>query len=158
MKTKTIIELNQEDLVDLIATATYGSNWLDSYAHDRAGVQVEEGDCIEDVQAKCLLAGKKITFTDYYAEGETYGDLESRIVEDDVAEYLVGLDDIVAGLQKCAYGTFKHDDDEYGDGEVAWLKECYAHFSDPDEGRMEMDQPEAEALMQVIMFGELIYG
>lgn len=157
MKTKTIIELNQEDLVDLISTATYGSNWLDSYAHDRAGVQVEEGDCIEDVKAKCLLAGKKITFTDYYAEGETYGDLESRIVENGVAEYLVGLDDIVAGLQKCADGTFNIG---YGDGssERAWLKECYAHFSAPDEGRMQEDLPEAEALMQVIIFGELIYG
>ena len=155
MKTKTtIIELNQEDLVDLLSTSTYGSEWLDSFAHDRAGVQVEEGDCIEDIQAKCLLAGKKITLTDYYAEGETYGDLESRIVGLGNAEYLVGLEDIMNGLQKCADGTFHIG---YGDGssERDWLRECFEHFV---EGNGEMDLPEAEALMQVIMFGELIYG
>ena len=146
MKTKTIItELNQEDLVDLLCTASYGSNWLDCEANDREGVDIKEEDCHEDILAKCLLAGKKITCYDYHAEGDTYG------------VYEISLDDIMAGLGKCADGTFRIG---YGDGkgERAWLKECYAHFSDPDDGRMQMDLPEAEALMQVIMFGELIYG
>ena len=158
MKTKTIItELNQEDLVDLLCTATYGSSWLDITAPDTTGCDIKEEDCHEDVLAKCLLAGKKILCFDYYAEGVTYGDLAKGLDEDENGLYEISLDDIMVGLGKCSDGTFRIG---YGDGssERAWLKECYAHFSDPDDGRMQMDQPEAEALMQVIMFGELIYG
>lgn len=156
MESKTKISgLTHDDLVTLLATSTYGSNWLDSFAHDRAGVNIEDGDTIEDVQAKCLLAGKKITITDYYAEGETFGDLESRLDEEENGEYLVGLDDIIAGLQKCADGTFKASNDQYGEGERKWLAECYKDFK---EGGWNLDLPEAEALMQIIVFGELIYG
>ena len=153
MKTKTIItELNQEDLVVLLSTATYGSNWLDSFANDRKGVQVEDGDCIEEIQAKCLLAGKRITFVDYYAEGEHHGELPYTFgKEEEECEYSVSLDDIVAGLQKCADGSFKNN----GDHEVSWLKDCFAHFA---EGGFDLDLTEAEALMQVVIFGELIYG
>ena len=159
MKTKTTItELNQEDLVDLLCTATYGSNWLECYAHDKEGVEITEQDCLEDVWAKCLLAGKEISCIDHYAEGEIYGDKKKASVSEDEEEsvcYLITLDDIMKGLQASADGTFHIG---YGDGnsERAWLKECFDHFADQD--RMEMDQPEAEALMQVIMFNELIYG
>ena len=158
MKTKTIItELTQEDLVDLLCTATYGSNWLDCYTPNRLGLDITESDCREDVWAKALLAGHSIECIDYYAEEEAYGNLPHTTDEDGNVTYIVTLEDIKNGLQACFDGTFKIG---YGDGnsERAWLKECYAHFSDPDEGRMEMDQPEAEALMQVIMFNELIYG
>jgi len=159
METKTIItELNQEDLVDLLCTATYGSSWLDCSAPERTGCVIDDNDSREDVWAKALLAGHKIKCFDYYAEGEVYGPHGKVIKKDGTAVYFIGLDDILKGLQSCADGTFKHDDDEYGEREVRWLKECYAHFSDPDQGRMEMDNPEAEALMQVIMFNELIYG
>ncbi len=156
MKTKTTItELNQEDLVDLLCTATYGSNWLDCSAPERTGCDIKEEDCREDVWAKALLAGHKIKCFDYYAEGDVYGPHGKVIKKDGTAVYFIGLKDIMDGLQKCADGTFHIG---YGDGnsERAWLKECFEHFTDQD--RMEMDQPEAEALMQVIMFDELIYG
>ena len=137
MKTKTIIqELTQEDLVNLLCTATYGSDWLDCYAPDREGVNITEEDCLEDVWAKCLLAGERIQCFDYYAEGDTYGGLDWGIADNGEVFYWVSLQDIIDGLQKCADGNFKADDDE----------------------SVDMDQPEAEALMQVIMFGELIYG
>ena len=161
MKTKTIItELNHEDLVDLLCTATYGSSWLECNAPDREGLDVTEQDCLEDVWAKALLAGKKIECIDHYAEGEHYGPNENYAIDpdDESCEYTIGLEDIINGLQKCMDGTFKHGDDEYGVRDVKWMKKCFAHFSDPEQGRMEMDNPEAEALMQVIMFGELIYG
>lgn len=160
METKTIItDLTQEDLVNLLCTATYGSNWLVCYANDREGVDITDEDCREDVWAKCLLAGKRITCVDYYAEGEHYGELPYTFgKEDEECEYSVSLQDIINGLQKCADGTFSHtnyDEADNGDTEKSWIAECFQHFKD-DSG--EMDNPEAEALMQIILFGELIYG
>ena len=156
MKTKTIItELSQEDLVNLLCTATYGSSWLAITAPDTDGAGIEESDCLEDVWAKALLAGKKVKCFDYYAEGETYGHLDREVDEDEDGVYHVGLQDIIDGLQKCLDGTFKHDDDDAGGRERRWLAKCFQHLRD-DSG--EMDNPEAEALMQVIMFDELIYG
>ena len=157
MKTRTIIEeLSQEDLVNLFSTATYGSSWLGIRTGEKTGVQEDENDCLEDVWAKAVLAGHKLKVTDYYAEGERYGDLGCVVKDEDEVTYFVGLKEIMDGLRRCADGTFKHEDDEYGRREAEWLKECVAHFADEDS--CEFDNPEAEALMQVIMFNELIYG
>lgn len=160
MKTKTIItELTQEDLVNLLCTATYGSNWLDCYANDREGVDITDEDCREDVWAKCLLAGKRITFVDYYAEGEHYGELPYTFgKEDEECEYSVSLQDIINGLQKCADGTFlvaSSNYNNYGENERKFIAGCYNDlFNDGDN----WDYTEADALMQIILFGELIYG
>ena len=152
MKTRTIIEeLSQEDLVNLFSTATYGSSWLGIRTGEKTGIKEEEGDCLEDVWAKAVLAGHKIKCFDYYAEGEVYGPHGKVIKKDGTAVYFIGLKEIMDGLQKCADGRFE------GHGrELDWLKECVAHFADEDS--CEFDNPEAEALMQVIMFNELIYG
>ena len=150
MKTKTIItDLTQEDLVNLLCTATYGSSWLDCSAPERSGIIIDDTDCREDVWAKALLAGHKIKVYDYNAEGDTYGKLGRVIKEDGTAVYFVGLKEITDGLQKCANGTFT-ESEEYG--------KCIAKcFSDFKEDNGDMDNPEAEALMQIILFGELIY-
>ena len=159
MKTKTIItELTQEDLVNLLCTATYGSSWLSCYAPDKKEVGITDEDCLEDEWAKVLLGGKSIICTDYYAEGECYGNLPCNIDEEDNAEYTLSLQDILDGLQKCADGTFSHtnyDEADNGDTEKSWIAKCFQHFKE-DTG--EMDNPEAESLMQIILFGELIYG
>lgn len=151
MKTKTTItELSQEDLVNLFSTATYGSSWLGIRTGEKTGIKEEEGDCLEDVWAKAVLAGHKLKVTDYYAEGEVYGPHGKVIKKDGTAVYFIGLKEIMDGLQKCADGRFE------GHGrELDWLKECVDHFATEDPG---FDNPEAEALMQVIMFNELIYG
>ena len=151
MTTKTIIEgLTLENLVDLFSTATYGSSWLDIDAPDRTGLAIEDGDCREDVWAKALLAGKHINCIDYYAEGDSYGFHPCVIDEDENGVYTIGLDDILEGLSACADGTFKGEKSDHD-----WLKDCFNHFR---AGEGDMDLPEAEALMQVIMFNELIYG
>lgn len=155
MKTKTIItELTQEDLVNLLCTATYGSNWLSCYANDREGVDITEEDCREDVWAKCLLAGKKIVFTDYNAlcEEDFYGTLEHGVDEDGDVTYHVSLQDIINGLQMCADGTFK-DADKYADR--GFIARCLDDFANDGDN---WDIIEADALMQIILFGELIYG
>jgi hypothetical protein len=155
MRTTTTIEgLTLENLVDLFSTATYGSSWLEIDTTDQTEVEAEEGDCREDIWAKALLRGESIGCIDHYAEGEIYGILGTGVVSDDGDEsvcYLITLQDVIDGLQKCADGTFKGDKSSH-----AWLAECFHHFKDNDS--MEMDQPEAEAIMQVIMFNELIYG
>jgi len=152
MRTTTTIEgVSLENLVDLFTTATYGSSWLDIFAPVRTGLHIEETDCREDVWAKALLAGHSIECIDYYAEEEAYGNLPHTTDEDGNVTYIVTLEDIMKGLQACFDGTFKGDDNA-----KSWLKECFYHFA--DKGSMELDQPEAEALMQVIMFNELIYG
>ena len=154
MKTKTIItELTQEDLVNLLCTATYGSNWLDCYANDREGVDITEEDCREDVWAKCLLAGKRITFVDYYAEGEHYGELPYTFgKEDEECEYSVSLRDVINGLQKCIDGTFR-DAEKFS--ERGFIQRCFNDFAHDGDN---WDYFEADALMQIILFGELIYG
>lgn len=152
MKTRTIItELTQEDLVNLLCTATYGSSWLFCYAPDKKEVGITDEDCLEDEWAKCLLAGKKIACIDYYAdEGEHYGTLEHYTEEDGQTTYLVSLQDIINGLQKCADGDYV-ESEEHGE----WISEC---FRELQNGGYNLDQPRAESLMQIILFGELIYG
>lgn len=151
MTTKTIIEgVNLEDLVDLFCTATYGSSWLEIFAPVRTGLHIEETDCREDVWAKALLAGHPIECTDYYAEGDVYGYLPHTIGDNDEVTYKVTMQDVLDGLQKCADGTFKGNKSDHD-----WLKDCFNHFR---AGEGDMDLPEAEAIMQVIMFNELIYG
>lgn len=152
MKSKTTItELTQEDLVELFATATYGSSWLEIATTDDSKVEADECDCREDIWAKALLGGEPIGCIDHYAEGEVYDDKGVAVVSDDEEDesvcYLITLQDILDGLQKCADGTFKGDPSTH-----AWLAECFADLKTGD-----MDLPEAEALMQVIMFNELIY-
>lgn len=154
MKTKTIItELSQEDLVNLLCTATYGSSWLSCYALDREGVDITEDDCREDVWAKCLLAGKKIICTDHYAESCVYGENEDfNICEDGDVEYNISLQDIIKGLQKCSDGTFV-DAEKYSD--KGFVARCLNDFANDGDN---WDYFEGDALMQIILFGELIYG
>lgn len=163
MKTKTIItELTQEDLVNLLCTATYRSNWLEIHRTTDKGVKWDGDECLEDTWAKCLLAGNPIECTDHYAEGDHYGELPYKVNDDEdgieEVTYTLTLQDIINGLQKCADGTFSHtnyDEADNGDTEKSWIAKCFQHFKD-DSG--EMDNPEAESLMQIILFGELIYG
>ena len=154
MRTTTKIEgLSLENLVDLFSTATYGSSWLEIEPTDNTKVEAEEGDCHEDILAKALLRGESIACIDHYADGEVYGILNTGVVSEDgdgSVCYLITLDDVLEGLQACADGTFKGDKLAH-----AWLADCFHHFK---TGEGDMDLPEADAIMQVIMFNELIYG
>ncbi len=151
MKTHTTItELTHEDLVDLLCTATYGSSWLGCYAPDHEGLSITDTDCREDIWAKALLAGKNIVAVDHYAEGEVYSDkgLIDIKSDDDSAIYTLSLEDIKKGLEMALNGTFKTNDDS----EVDWLHDCVSDLMSGD-----LDLVEADALMQIIMFGVLIY-
>ena len=148
MKTQTIItDITHEDLVDLLSTATYGSEYIDiAWVYQQEYLNSKkEGDSREDVYARMLLNGYKIEVRDYYAEDETdfYGNLHHEWnAMDECMVYHVGIEDIKKGIAKSL---------DMG----GWEAECAQHLiSEPEQ----LDLTEAEAIMQVIVFGEVIYG
>lgn len=153
MKTKTTItEITHDDLVNLLCSATYGSEWLcikrpkGSY---RGTELEEEGDCIEDTWAKILLANKTVYVYDYFANDaeERYGKLPCTY-KNDAMRYEMTLEDIKKGLQKCFDGTFKANDEV----EKEYMRKCAMRFLYED-----IDLTDAENIIQIIIFGELIY-
>ena len=151
MKTQTIVtDITHEDLVNLFCTATYGSEWLSigTPTGAKQGLDITEDDCREDVWAKVILAGKYLFFYDYNAEDidEHYGDLPHRFTKngdgDPIMRYEFTLEDIENGIAKCL---------DLGGWEAECARDLIEHEGD-------LDLPEAEAIMQVIIFGETIYG
>ena len=155
MKTKTTItEITHEDLVNLLSTATYGSSWLSCTIAKGTWQQLEilPGDCREDVWAKALEAGHSIYITDHQAEGETYGDKGTvNQDEEESAVYRITMDDIKKGIADDLDGNIAPGDED----ERECAAKCAIHLADESS---EFDNAEAEALMQIIMFGSLIYA
>lgn len=163
MKTKTTItELGHDDLVDLFATALYGSTYLsaDYTIEDRKSVDVPDYACYEDILAKILLSGKSVEVTDDYAEGCSYGSLPYRFQDKDDDDssviYRVTLDDIKRGLERAADGTFNAGNDKWTEQTKRSAKVSFDSFMDED--RCDFDLVRADILMQIILFDEIIYG
>ena len=149
MKTKTTIcDINHEDLVELLSTACYGSSWL-GVTYNQTEYQnsePSEDDCIEDKCARILLHGYSITLYDMYAEDEEdhYGTLPFAWDErGETMDYTVTLDDIRRGLEKAMNAG-------------GWPAKYVQNLINAEDG--DFDQPQAESLVQWILFGEEIYG
>lgn len=156
MKTQTTIkEITHEDLVNLFSTALYGSTYLEA---DYTNPSLKEsGDCFEDILAKNLLAGDSIVITDWYAEGESYGNLPHIVDdEDECVHYTLILDDIKRGLEKAASGTFNAGSDRWAESARRSAKVSFDSFIDEDA--VDFDLVRADILMQIILFDEIIYG
>lgn len=164
MKTQTtILEQTKEDLVNLLSTALYGSNYLS--ADYEESVEYNEDDCYEEIMAEILLNDGKILITDRYAEdGEVYGNLPCEVKEDEenygcfITTYFVTLKDIVSGLTKAANGTFNTRPDvsaEYSNRNIEFAKRSFNAFAFDER---EWDYNTADCLMQIILFNEVIYG
>lgn len=137
METQTIItNIKHEELVNLFSTALYGSNYLGAAYPDG---QYEDDDCFEDILAKALINHKAITITDYYAEGDVHGNLPHTIDSEENVSYEVRLEDIVNGLAKAA-NMYPKTFNAFANDTAEW------------------DYFAADALLQVIVFGDLIYG
>lgn len=158
MKTEVrITEITHDDLVTLLSTATFDSDWL--AIRRKAGTYkgtnlVKKEYCLEDTWAAVLLNGKPVYAYDYYAEDseEYYGNLpHDWNSEKGAMRYTLTLEDIRLGLQKCLSGDFRNTDTEC----KTYIRSCMNHLID---GGYDLDAPEAENLMQVILFGEIIYG
>ena len=146
MKTKTkITEIEQGDLVDLFSTATYGNNWL-SIVYDRTLYRTKyknDDDCLEDIWARMLLGGETIYAVDHYAEDETEKYSRSAVWEDDVMKYPLTLKKVKDGLQKAL------------DSDSEWVRDSVTNLINSST---DFDLTQADALMQMIMFGEVVYG
>lgn len=150
MKTKTLIEnITHDDLVNLFSTAMYGSYiWSAEYnktEYKNSDPNVEE-DCFEDKLARVLLHGYSITIIDCYAEDkdEHYGNLPYHWNEEnEVMEYTVTLKDIANGIEKAI------------DNKEDYSSQCANNLIN---NSFDFDLPQAEELLQWIIFGESIYG
>lgn len=149
MKTKTIItEITHDDLVDLLSTALYGNYILGADYDTRDYYECpdkKDDDCYEDKMARILLNGGCITVIDNEAcdEDDFNGELPHHWDNEDKAMcYSVTLNDIKKGLQNAL-------------DSLGWEARCAMHLID---GEGDLDLVEADALLQMILFGEVIYG
>jgi len=143
-----IKDLDQENLVDLISTATYGNNnfgieYPKEYYKEHLK---DEEDCWEDKIAKCLLAGQSIVVSDLQSESEddVCGELphvwnKSR----ETVDYTVNLKDIIKGLENALESK-----DEYKRNTASRFV-----FNTDD-----FDMEDADILFQIIVYGDYIYG
>ena len=142
----SITDISLYDLVYLLSTAISGEVFGFHYnKDDYYGTELEdENDCLEDKCAKILLEGKSIIVTDYMGEGdESYGDLPNKPSKfGEAIDYEVTLEDIKKGLEKCFTCS------EYQAANVVTLVENPSDF----------DAYMADCVMEVIVFGEIIYG
>lgn len=123
--------ITHENLVDLLCTATYGSEWLaiktlksERFMDDEVEQSVRDGWCMEDKWANRLLKGGHIVCYDYF--------------DDEVTRYELTLDDIKKGLEKARDGEAIRD---------------WADFCEEND-----DYFTCNNLVQVCMFGKVVYG
>ena len=155
-KITDINHLNHEDLVDLFSTALYDSlNFTATYADSaRNNIKVEENDCFEDVLAKIAMNAKvdkdKVMIYDENAEdGEVYGNCAcgTAQIDDEIITtyYYIGIKEIIKGLEAAANSS-----EDY-------IRKAFNAFVNREED-CEWDAETADILMQMIVFGEVIYG
>lgn len=152
MRTHTqVLNLNHEDLVDLFSTAFYGSfNFSADAKADVYDAHKKEGDCFEDILAKVVLdakvADEKMRVYDLNTEegDEPTGKLAYGKTEDGILYYYVGMKQIVSGLELAANSS-----DES-------VRKAFMAFANREDD-CEWDADCADILMQMIVFGEVIY-
>ena len=162
METKTIVSnITQEDLVNLFSTALYGSDFFcanyDKSYYKNYVMDKDREDTFEDKIALMLLKGKAINIEDCYAEDcdDFYGTHPHRWIDLDggsgFMSYEISLYDIRNGIQSAIDGTFKAEDED----EKNYAREC-AYGLITEDGSFDLS--EAQALLQIIVFNEIIYG
>lgn len=156
METKTkVLSLNHEDLVDLFSTAFYDNpNFSVSIPESAMNlIEHDENDCFEDKLAKVAMAARvandKLMVYDQYSEdGEVYGNNVYGVADDGEYEttfYYIGIKEIIKGLEAAA-----NSDEQY-------IRDSFESFKNREEDS-EWDATRADILMQMIVFGEVIYG
>ena len=133
-----VTEFEHEELVDLLSTALYGSSWFEADYDSKIyeTLKVKNGECFEDKLADMLLAGHKITIIDHEADGESYSNNFVRFEgEYESAVYEVGLKDFL-NTASTKRGYQLVEEVLSGDGDY-WT---------------------ADAYLQMVVFGEEVYG
>jgi hypothetical protein len=132
--------ISHRDLVDLLCVATEGSDWLaittlesERFMDDEVEQSVRDVWCREDRWANRLLKGGHIVCLDFYDDSSDEYDMYAI-----PARYELTLDDVRKGLIKARDGEAIRD----------WADFC--EWRD--------DYFTCNNLVQVCMFGEVVYG
>lgn len=144
--TINIKDISHEDLVDFFSTALYGStNFYGHLLHEYAHLEGDER-IYEDKIANVLLKGGKFSVVDMEADESVNGPakgVEARVIEDGQVEYTFDLEAVKKGLKRAFTDT-------KGGGFPAILNLLL------DDGTF--DATDADNLLQMIVFGEIVYG
>ena len=88
-----------------------------------------------------------------HANNEYYGDKKHEVVPNTSnVMYTINLSDFIKGLENAASSTYKVNK-VYDNSKRVW--QCFVSLLDEDT---EFLHDEAETLMQIIVFDELVYG
>ena len=143
-----VTNLSHEDLVNLLSTALFGSpvfaaRLLDDWKS--LETKGEEKTCFEDRLANVLRYGGEIAIIDVEADGEKHPikGVSSVLLDGGEVEYHIDLEAVKNGLKN----AFESKDSCARYAAVAFLA---------DDGGF--DAIQADALLQVILFNEVIYG
>lgn len=144
METKIIVtKISHDDIVNILSTALYGCDCFEADYNRNIWSKIpedrKEGNCYEDHLADMLLNGSSISVTDHYAEGMIYtGHKDESLIEmdkDGNATYYLTLEDF---LWACS------------------TEKGYELAREIISG--EGDYFTGNNLLQIAMFGEVIYG
>lgn len=135
MKAKlNVTELSHDDIVlilsDLNCDCHFGMDKVEGEEYEKT-----EDDCYEDTLARHLINGGNIVIIDNDADGEVYGNLPHKIVNDDEVEYTVSYQDFLNGFQ--CDEAFPYVVDMINENGDYWT---------------------SYNLIQCVLFGEIIYG
>ena len=157
-----IKDITQEDLVRLLDTGVEDSSQFGLSYDKRDYARLENQDADDfrtDKCAKILLAGGSVKITDFDADGVGYagGDVPFTPGDDDEVIYHVTLDRILDGLHHAANAEFipSGTRQEEISAERNFVRRAFDAFSDPEGSDFDADY--AEALIQIILFNEIIY-
>ena len=143
-----ISNITHEDLVNLLSTTLYGSpTFVGRLLEECEGLETSEefpSKCVEDKMANVLLYGGEICIIDVDG-GEIFKNkgVFSRLTDDDEGEYHFGLEAVKKGLKKAL------------ESKENYIRLAAFNFL-VDDGTF--DASDAEVLIQMILFGEVIYG
>lgn len=133
---RSMNKIDREFLSDLFSVATYGCEWLDvrtlkseSNLDAQFNSDYLEHRCSEEKWADRLLSGGHVIFYDLY-EMEDGNESEAR--------YEITLEDVVKGLEKARDGEDVRD---------------WSDFMNEED-----DYYTGNNLLQIILFGEVVYG
>lgn len=157
MRTKgyiKVVEISNQELADFLETALYGANDFsvefdeNFYAKIPYEQKTEEFTC--NKCADILKYGGSIDITDCESDNDdVFGNLPHKNTDWGVS-YTVTLEDIMSGIDRALNGTYKVSSFL----ESANVKDSANRIVEGED----YDQYDAQLIMQVILFDEVIYG
>lgn len=153
MKTGTnIISISTAEIADLLGKAFSCSMWLAFQPAEGAADRVDLSgiDSAPEQWAAILQAGLPLEAIDVDANYLLHGNLPLKgLNEDGEAKYTFFLQDLISGLVAAADGNVAPG---LTPGEISLAAESFCHFRNGD-----LDESDAERLMQVVLFREIVY-